>query len=82
MSNFTNSLQTCTRNNTSKQHVKLSNMYDEFLKHIFLKILVSCLMYIYTPCVWPGAYGDQKRVSNPLELELRVAVNLHVSAEN
>lgn len=48
----------------------------------FLKILVSCLMYIYTPCVWPGAYGDQKRVSNPLELELRVAVNLHVSAEN
>lgn len=37
---------------------------------------------MYTPCVWPGVYGDQKRVSNPLELELQVAMNHHVSAEN
>lgn len=52
MSNFTNSLQTCTRNNTSKQHVKLSNMYDEFLKHIFFKdFSVLSHVYIHTMCV-------------------------------
>ena len=30
----------------------------------------------------PGAYGDQKRMSDPLELALRMAVKQYVRAEN
>ena len=49
---------------------------------------------IYFLCIWvfshisicitckPRDYGDQKRVSDALELELWIAVGLHMSAEN
>lgn len=36
---------------------------------------------MYTTCI-PSVHRDEKSVSDPLELELRVAVSHHLGAEN
>jgi hypothetical protein len=45
--------------------------------------VIKCFTYMLhgSTCV-PDALGGQKRASNPLELELRMAVSHHVGAGN
>lgn len=68
-----------------------SDLHKPFLSS-FLKIIFSYLMcmdvhlgttcvHLGTTCV-PGAHGDQKIVSYPLELELQMIASHHVGAGN
>jgi hypothetical protein len=41
--------------------------------YIYVSVLCVCM---------PGACGGQKRASDPLELELQMVVNCHVSSGN
>ena len=45
-----------------------------------MSVLFAC-MYVYTMCM-PGAHTGQKRVSDPLELELQMSMSHHAGAEN
>lgn len=64
------------------------------LNTYFIMVTLLYLFLIYFMCVsvspecmsvhhlWAGTHGDQKRVLNPLGLELQVVISYHVSAGN
>ena len=54
-------------------HPLLSSQYILFVI-LILCVWVYCLMYVSVPLSWNG-YGDQKRVVDPLELELWTIVS-------
>jgi hypothetical protein len=43
---------------------------------------ILAYMHICVPCVLPGTYRGQKRVSHPLEMELQMVVSYSVGTGN
>lgn len=50
----------------------------------FISCAQECFvsMYVCAPTCVPGVCGDQKRPSNPPEMELMIIVSCHVGAGN
>lgn len=50
------------------------------IKKVFNVYVLSACMYVYHVCAWCS--GDQKRGSDPLELEIQMVVSHFVAARN
>lgn len=50
---------------------------SRIILHCLLKTQVCVCAHV---CVWTGAHEDQKRVSNPLELEVQAVVSHQIGA--
>lgn len=53
-------------------NVKVKCLPNFIFKVLYFLILMPAFVYVHY--MWPGAWEDQKRVSDPLEVELRMDV--------
>ena len=62
--------------------IKLDSARLSKLSTLAISLYLHKLLIMYVHHVSAGAYGSQKRVTDPLELKLRMGVSCHVSAGN
>lgn len=64
----------------SKTKLVIFKVFSISLSYYVYRCLVW--MSVCVPCVWPDSHWGQKRLSDPLELELQMVMNCYVGAEN